>query len=135
MDAQAKGYMRHGDVITMNPDSLIHGARETASQLAAAGYRPPIQDKAIRVLGRGGIAEFRVRLNIMRQGGFITAHDETVVNRFVHVLCGGERPDNSLVTEDELLELEREAFLSVLGEPKTQERIAHTLKTGKPLRN
>ena len=129
------GFVRPCAGITMNRDSMIYSAKQVALQLAEQGYQPPLKRDDIRVLGRGGIAEFQVRMNIWRHGNFISEYDEFLANKLACVLCGGNVADNSRVTEQYLLDLEREVFLSLLGEPKTQERIEHTLRTGKPLRN
>ena len=129
------GYLGPGDGITMNPDSLIYSAKHTALQLFEQGYQPPLPGKDIQVLGRGGIAEFKVRLNNLRQGNFISEYDEFLSNKVVHILCGGDIPDNSKVSEQYLFDLECEIFVSLMAEPKTQQRIEHTMKTGKPLRN
>jgi len=119
----------------MNPDSLIYSAKMRALQLAQSGYTPPRLRKDIRVMGIGGIAEFKVRINMFLQGKYISDHDALIANKLAFVLCGGDIPDNSLVTEDYLLNLEKEAFLSLVATDATQARIAHILKTGKPLRN
>jgi len=133
--ARKMGYLRPGDGIVMNRDSLIYSAKQTALQLSEQGYQPPLKNNNICVMGRSGIAEFKVRMNIARQANFISEYDEFVANKFAYVLCGGDVPANSQVSEQHLLDLEREAFVSLLGQKKTLERIEYTLKTGKPLRN
>jgi len=134
-DAQKMGYLHQCDGITMNKDSLICGARDLAVQLARQGYRPPLKNDQIRVMGIGGFAEFKVRTNIWKQGNFLSEYDEFLINKLGYVLCGGDVPNDSNVSEQHLLDLERETFVSLIGQKKTQERIEHTLKTGKPLRN
>jgi 3-hydroxyacyl-CoA dehydrogenase len=134
-DARKMGYLKQGDSITMNRDSLIYGARETAIRLAEEGYRPPLMNDSIRVMGVSGVAEFKVRMNMFREGNFISEYDEFLTNKLCFVICGGDVPDNSMVSEQYLLDLEREAFVSLMKEEKTQERIKHMLKTRKPLRN
>jgi 3-hydroxyacyl-CoA dehydrogenase len=134
-DARKMGYLRPCDSITMNKDSVIYSAKQLALQLSEQGYRPPVKKNEISVPGRGGIAEFKVRFNMYRQGNFISEYDEFLLNQLAYVLCGGDVPDNSKVTERYLLDLERETFASLIGQQKTLERIEHTLKTGKPLRN
>jgi 3-hydroxyacyl-CoA dehydrogenase len=134
-DARKMGYLRACDGITMNRDSIIYSAKQLALQLSEQGYQPPLRNNNIRVMGRGGVAEFKVRSNMWKQGNFISEYDEFVLNKLVHVLCGGDVPDNSEVSEQYLLDLEREAFVSLIGQKKTLERIEYTLKTGKPLKN
>jgi 3-hydroxyacyl-CoA dehydrogenase len=134
-EARKMGYLRPCDAITMNKDSVIYSAKKLALQLWEKGYRSPVKNNEISVLGRGGIAEFKVRFNMYRQGNFISGYDEFILNQLAYVLCGGDVPDNSKVTEQYLLDLERNVFVSLIQQEKTQERIAHTLKTGKPLRN
>lgn len=134
-EARKMGYLRACDGITMNRDSVIFFARQLALQLSEQGYQPPERRNETSVLGRGGVAEFKVRLNIRKQGGFISEYDEFILNNLVYVLCGGDVPDGSKVTEQYLLDLEREVFVSLIQQEKTQQRIEHTLETGKPLRN
>ena len=134
-EAQTMGYLRPSDSICMNLDHHISAAANRARHLAELGYRPPVERNDIRVMGRDGVAEFKIRMHMWRQGNFISDHDQLIVNKLSTILCGGDLPAHSRVSEQYLLDLEREAFLSLLGEPKTQARIQHTLKTGKPLRN
>jgi 3-hydroxyacyl-CoA dehydrogenase len=134
-EARKMGYLRTCDGITMNRDSVIFCAKQLVLQLSEQGYQPPQRNNEIRVLGRGGIAEFKVRLNIRKQSKLISEYDEFLLNNLVYVLCGGDVPDGSKVTEQYLLDLEREVFVSLMQQEKTQQRIEHTLKTGKPLRN
>ena len=135
LEARKMGYLGAGDGITMNRDSLIYSAKQRVLGLSTEGYHPPLKNNNIRVMGRGGVAEYKVRSNMWRQGNFISEYDEFVINKLAYVLCGGDVPDDSEVSEQYLLDLEREAFVSLMGEEKTLERIEHTLKTGKPLRN
>ena len=133
--AKKMGYLQSSDQICMNPDARISTAAQFAKHSADLGYRPPVERSDIRVIGRDGVAEFRVRMHMWKEGKFISEHDQLIVNKLSYVLCGGDLPGGSKVSEQYLLNLEREAFLSLLGEKKTQARIEHTLKTGKPLRN
>ena len=94
-----------------------------------------LESMGLPLPGESVLATLKLGVYLMRQGEFISDHDVKVANRVAHVLCGGAISPGTLVTEQYLLDLEREAFLSLCGEKKTQERIAHTLKTGKPLRN
>jgi 3-hydroxyacyl-CoA dehydrogenase len=135
VNARQLGYLRQCDGISRNHRSLLKDAKMVALGLAEQGYRPPRHRTALRVLGEAGIAEFRVRLGIFRQGGYISEYDEYVANKVAYILCGGPLPKDSKVDEQHILDLEREAFLSLLGEEKTIARIMHTLTTGKPLRN
>ena len=121
--------------MVFNAHELLHVARETARGLAQAGYRPPLRPRQIPVAGDVGIATFRMMLVNMLEGRFISEHDMEVSLRIATVLCGGNVDRGSLVDEDWLLRLEREHFDAQATMPKTQERIAFTLKNGQPLRN
>ncbi len=103
--------------------------------LAEAGYRPPLKARNISVAGSTGIATIKGMLVNMREGNFISEHDYLIGTKIAHVLCGGELTPGSLVDEEWFLELERAAFIELLATEKTQARVEHTLKTGKPLRN
>jgi 3-hydroxyacyl-CoA dehydrogenase len=135
--ARRLGFLRQADGITMNPDRLLADAKEAALELMRLGYRPshPMPGNRIRVLGEAGLAEFRIALHLARQGGFITEYDAVVGGKLAQAICGGKLTGPATVSEQYLLDLEREAFLSLCGDLRTQARIAHTLKTGKPLRN
>jgi 3-hydroxyacyl-CoA dehydrogenase len=134
-EAQKLGYLRPTDQITINRDYLIHDAKRCVLKLVEEGYTPPRPKKNIKVLGEKGYALFQMGLFYMKEGGFISPYDEHVTKKLAYVMSGGNLPDGTEVTEQYLLDLEREAFLSLCGEPKTQERIEYTLKTGRPLRN
>jgi 3-hydroxyacyl-CoA dehydrogenase len=134
-EAQELGYMRPTDKITINRDYLIHNAKKTVLELVAEGYRPPRPKKNIKVMGEKGFALLQMGLFYMREGGYISQHDEHVAKKVAHVMTGGNLPDGTEVTEQYILDLEREAFMSLCRETKTQERMQYTLKTGKPLRN
>ncbi|HWB33401.1 MAG TPA: 3-hydroxyacyl-CoA dehydrogenase NAD-binding domain-containing protein [Acidobacteriaceae bacterium] len=134
-DAKMLGYLGQGDVITMNRDRLLAEAKRTGRELADTGYAPPQPRMAIPAPGTSVLATLRAGAWMMRQAEYISDHDLTVANWAAHVLCGGNVAPGTLMTEEYLLDLEREAFLSLCGEEKTRERIAFTLKTGKPLRN
>jgi 3-hydroxyacyl-CoA dehydrogenase len=133
-DARRLGLLRPSDGISVNTDLLLADAKAAALALVRAQYRPA-PPAPIRVLGQRGLAAIDTLLHIMRTGGHITDHDVTVSRRLGYVMCGGEVPEGTPVAEEYLLELEREAFLSLLGTPQTQDRIRHMLQTGKPLRN
>jgi 3-hydroxyacyl-CoA dehydrogenase len=121
----------------MNSDRLLADARQAALDLARGGYRPshPGPRSDVRVLGQGALAELKIGVHQALRGGFISEHDALVAGKLAHVLCGGNLVGATTVSEQYLLDLEREAFLSLCGEPKTQARMEHLLKTGKPLRN
>ena len=134
-EAQKLGYLRPTDRITINRDYLIHDAKRNVLALVQEGYRPPRPKKNIKILGEKGYALLQMGLFYMKEGGYITAYDEHVGKKLAYVFSGGNLPDGSEVTEQYLLDLEREAFVSLCGEAKTQARIEYMLKTGKPLRN
>jgi 3-hydroxyacyl-CoA dehydrogenase len=134
LEARRWGYLRDSDGITMNPDRLIQDAKEAARAMARLGYRSPLPAR-IRVVGQRGRAALESILYILASGGHITAYDALVGRKLAHVMAGGDVPEGAWVTDEYLLDLEREAFLSLLGEARTQERIRHMLQTGRPLRN
>jgi 3-hydroxyacyl-CoA dehydrogenase len=134
-EAQKLGYMRSTDKITINRDHLLHDAKRTVLDLVREGYRPPRPKKNIKVMGERGYALLQMGLFYMREGGYISQYDEHVAKKVAHIMTGGNLPDGSEVTEQHILDLEREAFVSLCGEPKTQARMEYMLKTGKPLRN
>ena len=130
------GYLRKGfDEITINSNLLIKDAKLKAISLAERGYKKPTQKKDIKVLGKQGLGMFLVGADSMREGGYITDHEFLISKKLAHIICGGDLSYPTKVSEQYLLDLEREAFLSLCGEVKTLERIEHMLKTGKPLRN
>jgi 3-hydroxyacyl-CoA dehydrogenase len=135
LEARRLDYLEAGDRITMNRERLLNDARQFARDIASAGYAPPMPRTDIPAAGQSVLATFRTGVRQMREGEYISDHDVTVANKIAHVLCGGAITPGAGVNEQYLLDLEREAFLSLCGEKKTQERIAFTLKTGKPLRN
>jgi 3-hydroxyacyl-CoA dehydrogenase len=136
-DARGLGFLRASDGVTMNPDRLLADAKSAALEMVRLGYRPPhpTPRNDVRVLGEGGIAELRIAIHLARQGDFITDYDAVVAGKLAHVLCGGKLTGPATVSEQHLLDLEREAFVSLCGDARTQARIQHTLQTGKPLRN
>jgi 3-hydroxyacyl-CoA dehydrogenase len=134
-DAQRLGYIRQTDRWTMNQDWLLHEAKQVAIGLVAEGYTPPSPRDDIPVLGTRAIAVVETQLYNMKCGGYISDHDERIARKLANILGGGDVAPGTLVAEQYLLDLEREAFLSLCGERKSQERIQHMLKTGKPLRN
>ncbi|MEB2315085.1 MAG: 3-hydroxyacyl-CoA dehydrogenase/enoyl-CoA hydratase family protein [Xanthomonadaceae bacterium] len=135
LEAKELGLARPADVVVFNPFELLHVAKAQALALAESGYRPPLPARAIPVAGKTGISTFKMMLVNMLEGRFISEHDYEIATRIATVLCGGEVEKGSLVDEDWLLRLEREHFIALAQMPKTQERVMHMLKTGKPLRN
>jgi 3-hydroxyacyl-CoA dehydrogenase len=129
------GYLRPTDKMTVNRDYLIEDAKKTVLAMNMEGYRPPTPMDDIRVAGENTFAMIKFALWTMRESGYITDHDVTVSTKVGYVLCGGNVLPDTKVSEQYLLDLEREAFLSLCGEPKTQARMQHMLTTGKPLRN
>jgi 3-hydroxyacyl-CoA dehydrogenase len=133
--AREMNYLKAGDRVVMNRLELLHVARAEVTALAEAGYRPPLRARQIPVAGRSAIATFKAHLANMLAGQYISEHDYLVASKIAYVLCGGDVEAGSLVDEQWFLELERECFMELLATEKTQARIEHTLKTGKPLRN
>ena len=134
-EAHQRRFLRDDDPITMNRDRLLEDARQTALALARTGYHPDPTPPEIRVLGRAGLVSLRLALYLMRTARYITDYDRKIGERLAYILSGGDLPEPATVPESYLLELEREAFLSLCGEPQTQARIESMLQTGKPLRN
>ncbi len=134
-EAQELGFLRPGDSWSLNRDHLAADAKDLALGLAAGHYVSPGEDLAIPVMGTAGIALAESVLFNMEQGGYISDHDRKIGVELAKVLAGGVVPPGTTVTEQDLLDLERESFMRLLGERKTLERVEHILKTGKPLRN
>ncbi len=135
VEARRLGFLSPSDGITMNRERLLTDAKDLARDMAHSGYAPPAPRTDIPAPGQNLLATLKLGVHMMRQGEFISDHDVKVANWVAHVLCGGNVTPGTPVSEQYLLDLEREAFLSLCGQKKTQERIAFTLKTGKPLRN
>jgi 3-hydroxyacyl-CoA dehydrogenase len=133
-DAKRLGLLRPIDRITMHRDRVLSDAKNLALGIAHAGYQPPLAPM-ISVGGDNVRAGLELGIHIAWRGGHISDHDALIGRKLARVLSGGDLPHHTSVSEQYLLDLEREAFLSLCGEPKTLERIAHTLKTGKMLRN
>jgi 3-hydroxyacyl-CoA dehydrogenase len=127
--------LRASDSITMNRDRVLHDAKQRVMALAESGYSPPLPVTDIAAPGESVLAALKLGIYMLRQGEYASDHDVTVATHLAEVLCGGAITPGTPVSEQYLLDLEREHFLKLCGEKKTQERIAHTLKTGKPLRN
>ncbi|MBK9542830.1 MAG: enoyl-CoA hydratase/isomerase family protein [Bacteroidetes bacterium] len=123
------------DEVVINPKRVITDAKRAVLEIAADGYSKPIPRKDIKVLGRSGMGMFYAGANAMMSGNFISPHDQLISQKLATVMCGGDLSAPTLVSEQYLLDLEREAFLSLCGERKTLERIQSILTSGKPLRN
>ncbi|MCG2460061.1 3-hydroxyacyl-CoA dehydrogenase/enoyl-CoA hydratase family protein [Flavobacteriaceae bacterium F89] len=135
-EAYDLGILQHGkDIVVVNKDRQIATAKAHAKLMAEAGYTKPIKRKDVKVLGKQALGMFLVGTDSMEAGKYISEHDKKIANKLAYVMAGGDLSEASLVTEQYLLDLEREAFLSLCTEKKTLERIQHMLKTGKPLRN
>jgi 3-hydroxyacyl-CoA dehydrogenase len=135
-EAFEMGILKAGrDAISMNKNHLLFDARNSVVALSDAGYTQPQQRKNIKVLGKQGLGLIWVGANSMKSGNYISSHDEYISKKLGYVMCGGELSSPTEVSEQYLLDLEREVFLSLTGEKKTLERIQSILTTGKPLRN
>jgi len=135
-EAMDLGLLRKGvDAISINKKRLIADAKAAVIGLADKGYRAPSNEKKIKVLGKQILGSFLVGADAMHHSGFITEHEKLMSEKLGYVIAGGDLSSPTLVSEQYLLDLEREAFLSLTGERKTLERIEHMLKKGKPLRN
>ncbi|MEY2735432.1 MAG: hypothetical protein RLZ58_841 [Pseudomonadota bacterium] len=134
LESRQLGYLLESDIVVPHKDEVLHVALNEARAMFRAGWRPPLR-RAFPVAGRNARATIQGQLVNMRDGGFISAHDFEIASRIAHVVTGGDVDANTLVTEEYLMTLEREAFCALLGMPKTQDRIMAMLSTGKPLRN
>ncbi|MBA3461463.1 MAG: 3-hydroxyacyl-CoA dehydrogenase/enoyl-CoA hydratase family protein [Deltaproteobacteria bacterium] len=133
-EGKAYGYFRNSDGVSFDRARQLHEAKQRAIGLAAAGYHPPIP-RAYKLPGESGIATLHMMVNTLVAGKYASAHDATIAMKLANVLCGGVNGSTHAVTEDEILELEREAFLSLCGEPLSQARMQYMLQNNKPLRN
>ncbi|MFQ5818270.1 MAG: 3-hydroxyacyl-CoA dehydrogenase, partial [Terriglobia bacterium] len=129
------GFLRNGDLVSMNRDRLLADAKQTVLALVAQGYRPPTPRADIFVPGETAYAQMKLGIHLMRRAQRISDYDAHIADKLAYVITGGALNPPQPVSEQYLLDLEREAFLSLCGEPKTQARIQYLLKTGKPLRN
>ncbi|WP_374558215.1 3-hydroxyacyl-CoA dehydrogenase/enoyl-CoA hydratase family protein [Thermomonas sp.] len=135
LNAKELGLLRGTDKIVFHAHELLHIAKAEARGLAEGGYRPPLPARRIQVAGDVGIATFKMLLVNMLEGRFVSDYDYEIAERIATVLCGGDVDRGALVDEDWLLKLERQHFVELAQQEKTQARIGHMLKTGKPLRN
>ena len=130
------GLLQKGkDTIVVNKEIQIATAKAHAKLMAESGYTQPVKRKNIKVLGKQALGMFLVGTDSMEHSKYISAHDQKIANKLAYVMAGGDLSEPTMVTEQYLLDIEREAFLSLCSERKTLERIQHMLKTGKPLRN
>ena len=134
-EARKMGYLRPSDAVSMDRTRLVEDAKHDVLHLANTGYVPKADADYLILPGKDGAAAFAANLYAMRTGGYISAHDEKIGNKLAHVLTGGNTNGQRACTEQEILDLEREAFLSLCGEELTLARIQAMLSTGKPLRN
>jgi 3-hydroxyacyl-CoA dehydrogenase len=134
-EARAMGFLSADDTVSMNADRLIADSKKEVLALAASGYVAPQQRTDILALGNSSLATLKLGIHQMKRAGYISDHDAEIGTQLARILTGGDLNHPTRVSEQYLLDLEREAFLKLVSMPKTQERIAHMLKTGKPLRN
>jgi 3-hydroxyacyl-CoA dehydrogenase len=134
-EARGYGFLSSSDRITMNRERVLSDAKARAFELARAGYEPPVMRTNIPAPGENILAALKMGVYLMREGGYISDHEQKLGTKIAEVLCGGNVTPGTPVSEQYVLDLEREAFKSLCGEKKTQERIQFTLKTGKTLRN
>ena len=132
--AKRLGYLREADTVSINRMHHLHDAKQLVLAMAAEGYQEP-QPRQVFVLGEAGLDRLRSEIDLARRAGQLSDYDVKILNQLAYVLCGGELSTPQSVSENYLLELEREAFLGLCGEEKTHQRIEYTLKTGKPLKN
>ncbi|AMO38566.1 3-hydroxyacyl-CoA dehydrogenase/enoyl-CoA hydratase family protein [Thauera humireducens] len=135
LEAIQLGFGRAGDDVVFNANEILYAAIRRARAMAESAWRPALVNPAATVAGRNGIATCEMMLVNMAEGGFISAHDYRVAKAAAIALCGGEVETNSRVSEQWILDVERAQFVELLKTEKTQQRIAHMLETGKPLRN
>ncbi|HET9282591.1 MAG TPA: 3-hydroxyacyl-CoA dehydrogenase NAD-binding domain-containing protein [Candidatus Angelobacter sp.] len=134
-EARSLGFLSDGDLISMNRERILADAKDRALELARAGYKAPVPRMDVPAPGENVLATLRLGIHLMRQAEYISDHDVKVATKVAEVICGGNVTPGTPVSEQYILDLEREGFKSLCGEKKTQERIQFTLKTGKPLRN
>src|SRR5438046_2216650 len=134
-EARALGFLSDSDHITMNRERVLADCKARALELVRAGYEPPQPRTDIPAPGENILAALKMGVYLMRQGDYITDHEVKLGNKIAEVLCGGNVTPGTPVSEQYILDLEREGFKALCGEKKTQERIQYTLKTGKTLRN
>jgi 3-hydroxyacyl-CoA dehydrogenase len=133
-EAKALGYFHATDGVSFDRDRQLWEAKQQLLSLANAGYHPP-SPRAYRLPGESGIATLNMMINTLVAAGYASEHDALIGQKLAHVLCGGSSGHSGEVTEQQILDLEREAFVSLCGQDKSQERMQHMLIHNKPLRN
>jgi len=133
-EARENNFLNKQDGISVNPDHLIYDAKQVALQLYESGYKPPVKKK-IKVAGAPGYATLLLAAQNLHTGGYISDHDLKIAKKLAFVIAGGLVPYGTEVPEEYLLNLERQAFLELVADQKSQQRMQHMLVTGKPLRN
>ena len=135
-EAYDLGILRKGfDTVTVNSNRIISNAKKSVIEMADNGYTQPIKRNDIKVLGKSALSSLLIGVSSFKLSGYISEYDQKIAQKLAYVLCGGDLSKPTFVSEQYLLNLEREAFLSLCGEKKTLERIQSILNTGKPLRN
>ncbi len=134
VEAKHFGYFRHGDGVSFDKARLLHDAKQKAIGMARSDYHPPVP-RAHVLPGESGIATLEMMVGTLVDGGYATEHDGLIAKKLARVLCGGASGSSHPVTEQEVLDLEREVFVSLCGEQKSHERMQHMLMNNKPLRN
>ena len=134
-EARDFGFMSEGDRVVMNRDHLLHEAKQEVLEIASAGYAPPVMHDNCFAAGRDVRAGLKAAIYVLQQGGYMSEYDAFISGRLAHILCGGALSSGQWVSEQYLLDLEREVFVELLGQQKTMDRIQYMLKNGKPLRN
>ena len=134
-EARSLGFLSDSDSITMNRERVLADAKARALELERGGYEPPVPRTDIPAPGENILAALKLGVHLMRQGDYITEYEVKLATKIAEVLCGGNVTAGTPISEQYVLDLEREGFKSLCGEKKTQERIQYTLKTGKTLRN
>jgi 3-hydroxyacyl-CoA dehydrogenase len=133
-EARQFGFLSDCDRVVLNRDHLLAEAKKEVLHMVKSGYHPPLPEK-IYAAGRDGLAALRVGIFMFKEGKYITEYESHIAGKLAHVMAGGELSQPAWVAEQYILDLEREAFLSLCGQEKTQQRMWHFLQTGKPLRN
>ncbi|MEW6400615.1 MAG: enoyl-CoA hydratase/isomerase family protein, partial [Chloroflexota bacterium] len=134
-EARQWGFLTATDRIVTNRDHLLHEAKHMVLQMAESGFRPSVRGKEIWAIGANGLAALETMIWGMKQAGYASEHDALIARKTAYILCGGKLTKAQWVDPQYILDLELEVFLSLLGEPKTIDRIRHMLNTGSPLRN
>jgi 3-hydroxyacyl-CoA dehydrogenase len=134
-EARGLGFLSESDNLSMNRERVLSDAKARALELARGGYEAPVMRMDLPAPGENILATLKLGVYLMREGEYISDHEVKIGNKVAEVLCGGNVTPGTQVSEQYILDLEREAFKSLCGEKKTQERIQYTLKTGKTLRN